>query len=161
MEIEFFEKISLFKDLPKEAIEKIMSLLETRNYDRGDLIVKEGAMGEALHIVLSGKVSVSKVIGDNIEAGERILTFLKPGDFFGETSIVQATETSANVKSSDKSVIALLHTRDFESFAAGNMNASFILLKNIIANLMRRMRLLNQQMISSLLWGGGNLEIQE
>ncbi len=70
---------------------RLGELSDTRLYAPGEAILREGDAGEALYVLLSGKVEVRK--------GEpsRKLAELGPGRFFGEMSLMTGASRSATV----------------------------------------------------------------
>ena len=63
-------------------------------YRDGEIIVKQGEIGDRMYIVQDGRVRVSRVIGDK----EIQLAELSEGDFFGEMAIIDREERSATVR---------------------------------------------------------------
>ena len=68
-------------------------------YRDGDVIIREGEMGDCMYVIQSGRVEV--VLSG--EHGEQHLAFLGPGDFFGEMALFERQERSATVRSTGNS----------------------------------------------------------
>ncbi|HEY0138994.1 MAG TPA: cyclic nucleotide-binding domain-containing protein, partial [Nannocystis sp.] len=79
----------------------------TVRFSRGTHVIRQGEVGDAAYIVVSGKLEVYKTID-----GERIsLRQLGPGDMFGETAIFAASPRTASVVvTADASMVVV--TRD-------------------------------------------------
>ena len=82
-----FEEIqasALFAGVPPEVIKKIATFPRAQEHPAGDVIIKEGDVGEFMFVVLSGQVDVVKTAGDK----EVYLATLPPGTFVGEGALV-------------------------------------------------------------------------
>jgi serine/threonine-protein kinase len=66
---------------------------ETCTFATGELIVAEGAKGEAAYIIVSGRCEVRKQVGGNDE----LIRSLGAGDVFGETAIFAPQPRTASV----------------------------------------------------------------
>ena len=75
--------------------------MQTKEYSKGDTIIKEGTRGEEIYFILSGSVKVFKTLeGEQVELG-----VLKIGSFFGEMSLFLGTERSATVQAAEDTVV--------------------------------------------------------
>lgn len=64
-----------------------------KTYSAGEVIVREGELGDRMFIIQNGCVRVTRMIDDReIQLGE-----LKAGDFFGEMAIIDREVRSATV----------------------------------------------------------------
>ena len=61
----------------------------TRTHAAGEIIVKEGAPGDCMYVVLAGRVGLERRDGAWVEFG--------PGDFFGEMAVIDTQPRSATV----------------------------------------------------------------
>src|SRR5690348_3191835 len=94
--------VALFKDLSPEALSKMSSLLENVNFKRGDTIFHEREKGDALYVVHSGKV---RIWVHDEDSKDVTLAELEPGDFFGEMSVLDGGERSANASVTTDAVL--------------------------------------------------------
>jgi CRP-like cAMP-binding protein len=86
-------KNPLFKSLSPAQRKELIAQASLEVHEAGSTIIQEGDDGESLYILKNGEAEVFTALGD-----ERIdLAVLKPGDIFGEISILTGTPTSANV----------------------------------------------------------------
>ncbi len=84
--------IPLFKNLQDDDLDSIAALLKQISYTKGQIIFKQGDMGNAMYIVGSGQV----VVWDE-KAGEA-LAYLGPGSFVGEIALLLAEPRSASLR---------------------------------------------------------------
>ena len=64
-------------------------------YCDGEIIIRQGDMGDCMYVVQSGRVEVVQ----SSEHGEQHLAFLQTGDFFGEMAVFEKEVRSATVQS--------------------------------------------------------------
>ena len=85
--------VPLFRGLPEPDLVTIASGLRTRRYRRGEVIFHQGDPGDALHVILSGRVKISSPSDSGVEA---ILTTLRAGEFFGSLALLDGAPRSAS-----------------------------------------------------------------
>src|SRR5580700_8252834 len=89
LERNVLSKMPLFSRLGERELLRVMQSVEVRDYNDGDVIIREGDKGDELFIVLDGKVRVSR--------GEQTLLDLGPGEFVGEMALIRSVPRSASV----------------------------------------------------------------
>jgi CRP-like cAMP-binding protein len=80
-----------------------------RIYRDGEVIVREGEIGDRMYIVQSGRVRVTR----NAEGEEIHLAELKEGDFFGELAIIEAEVRSATVRAFGDATLLSIDKKNF------------------------------------------------
>jgi CRP/FNR family transcriptional regulator, cyclic AMP receptor protein len=83
----------LFRDLGDGDLAALAATVRTRRYRRSEAIFHQGDPGDALHIVLGGRVKISTVSDSGVEA---ILATLRPGEFFGALALLDGAPRSAS-----------------------------------------------------------------
>ncbi|MEI9892604.1 MAG: DUF1003 domain-containing protein [Chthoniobacter sp.] len=136
--------IGLFKDLSPEALEKMSGLLENVNFKAGDVIFHEHEKGDALYVVHSGKV---RIWVHDEDSKDVTLAELVPGDFFGEMSVLDGGERSANATVTADAVLHRLSRADFEEFLLAHPQAALEVIRGI-TNRLRQTNLLVSQRVS-------------
>jgi len=110
MEYKVLKNVPLFADLKDEILEKIFTLMQKRHYKKGTIILMEEEFGDTLFVLNRGSVKVTRVSEDGREV---ILAIMGPGDFFGEMSIFDGENRSANVITLEDSEVFVLKRGDF------------------------------------------------
>ncbi len=87
------ESVPLFRELPESDLAVLAAGLRTRRHRRGEVIFHQGDPGEALHIILTGRVKISSPSESGVEA---ILATLRPGEFFGSLALLDGAPRSAS-----------------------------------------------------------------
>ena len=103
----------LFRNLGKSEIELISRSTRLDGFQAGQVIVREGRVGAAFFIIVSGSVEVVKGLGS---PQETVLAKLGPGEFFGEISTVKHLPRSASVRATEDSDCLVIRRTDFEAF---------------------------------------------
>jgi CRP-like cAMP-binding protein len=124
---------ALFRGISATALDDLVRRLQVRTRAAGAVIVAQDEPGDALFIIVQGRVKVA-LFGEN--GRELTLSLLAPGDFFGEMSLVDGRPRSANVVALDDTTVLAL-TRD--AFTA-HLSAHPQTALNILAELTARLR---------------------
>ena len=66
-----------------------------KQYRDGEIIIRQGELGDCMYVVQSGRVEVVQTS----DHGEQHLAFLETGDFFGEMAVFEKEVRSATVQS--------------------------------------------------------------
>ncbi len=98
-------KMPLLAGLSEEALENVARVLLVRTANRKHAVVHKGGAGEHLLFLLSGRMQAVDITADGREIG---LSFLSPGDFFGELSVIDGLPRSASVVACEACTYALL-----------------------------------------------------
>lgn len=86
MSVNLLAQIPFFTDLPMDELDRLMSELEVVNLKSGEILFREGDVGEHLYIVVSGELEI--VMGPET-GGELVLNTLHEGEYIGEMSLIQ------------------------------------------------------------------------
>ncbi len=102
----FLSKVELLESMDPYERSKIADALKPMKFKVTEFVVKQGETGDTFFLVEDGEAVASKVLqpGRNPE----IVYKYKPGDYFGELSLLKDTPRAANIVAvSDLSVLAL------------------------------------------------------
>ena len=104
-------KVPLFSTLTEEQLEHLARLLRRKAYAERDVIVRRGAPGDALFILLSGRVKVAYLDDED----ETIIAVMRAGDFFGELAVLDGEKRSADVVALEATEVLMLPAADFRA----------------------------------------------
>lgn len=99
------QNIPLLAGVDAKVLGEMAVSFQFRTLERDSYAVQKGDSGEHLLFVLTGRLQAVDLTEDGREIG---LSFLIPGDYFGELSIIDGLPRSSSVVASEKSLIALL-----------------------------------------------------
>ena len=102
----------LFPDLPSEVLEDLVALATVEVYDRDHRLFTEGDVGDAFYLIRSGMVTVTQRSGEE----EQVLSYLKAGNYFGETALLSGTRRTASVSTLFPSELIRLGSEEFQAF---------------------------------------------
>ena len=113
MTLEALRSVPLFASLDDDAAKELRSLLREKTVPQNTRLFRQGDKGDAMYLIESGRVRIS--IRDDDDA-EVILAELAQGDFFGEMSIIDGRQRSADAKVIEDARLAILSRDSFLSF---------------------------------------------
>ena len=135
---ELFRRVPLFVGLERDDLESLLSATTRRSYNKDTVIFFEHDVGDALFMILSGRVKVTMLSSDGREI---ILSVLSSNEFFGEMSLLDNEPRSATAIAMQKTEMVMLHQKDFLSIVEKRP----LVLINLLATLSSRLRKANQQ----------------
>ncbi len=126
--------VSILAELDPADATSLERLARRRAFAAGDVIVSESERGDALYVLLEGKV---KVVLYGESGREVILSIFKePGDFFGEMSLLDDEPRSATVLAMEPSKLLVLSRADFRAHLARHPRVAV----QVMTELSRRLR---------------------
>ena len=117
------EHVPLLADVTKRDRQKLASMMRERTFPAGKEIVVEGRNGVGFFIITDGKAVVS--------IGDRVITVLGPGDYFGEMALLHGGERSATVTADSDLHCLTITAWGFKSFVIGHPNVAWALLQTL------------------------------
>ncbi len=129
----FLKGVDLFKTIPGEELSYIAQITDEVEYTPTQTICQEGDQGDAMYLIVDGKVKV--------HAGERVLAELGMKQCFGEMSILDAEPRSASVTALTDLTLLKIQRDDFTEILAEKPDIS----QGIIKVLTRRLREANRR----------------
>lgn len=110
-------------------------------HQAGEVIFKEGSHGDAVYILSSGKVEISKVV----QGKKLVFGIFGPGDMFGEMSYLDPAPRSATATALEDTVLELLD-KDFLDQEFNQISSDF---REIIRGIVRKLRNTSQSLAPS------------
>ena len=107
--------VPLFSTLSADLIGLLANVVTTRQYPKNTFILSSGDKTDSLYIILSGNVKVG--IADD-DGKEVILSFLGPGDFFGEMALIDDYPRSADIVTREPCELMIVEKGDFKKCLA-------------------------------------------
>lgn len=136
--------IPALRDFETKNLGQMIRLSKIRQYEDGELIIKEGDVDPWFYFLLSGKVRVEK---ESIV----IATLSKMGEIFGEMRLVDSLSRSASVYAVGKTVCLAVNPSAPERLSSANETANLLLLlyKVFVEFLSVRLRITSEELIKT------------
>lgn len=142
MTLEALRSVPLFASLTDEAATALRGLLLEKDVETDTRIFNKGETGDAMYLIESGKVCIS--ITD--EDGKEItLAELARGDFFGEMSLIDGRQRSADARVIEDARFAILPRPDFLGFVRSHPDVALGMLGALSDRLRRTDELLRSR----------------
>jgi CRP-like cAMP-binding protein len=135
------EKIPLFAFLNYKERSAILSIITTKHFLVGSEIIREGAQGEDLYIVMKGRVTVEKA---GLRIGE-----LTAGAFFGEMGLVDNAPRSATVRALEPTECMIITRAGMMNIMRREQMMAVKLLWSFVQTLSERLRNANTGMVEA------------
>ncbi|HNV70247.1 MAG TPA: cAMP/cGMP-dependent 3',5'-cyclic-AMP/GMP phosphodiesterase, partial [Candidatus Ozemobacteraceae bacterium] len=81
--------IDLFCELPIEKAREFLTLVKVETYQKGDLVIKRGSVGDRFYMIVNGRASI-------LRDGKALKTYTN-NDYIGETSMILNVPRTADV----------------------------------------------------------------
>lgn len=109
-----------------------------RTYSHLEIIFKEGEIGEAMYIIQSGKVKITK----KTPSGEATLATLQSGDILGEMALFDRLPRSATAKALGEARVLTVDSKKL--FTMIDRDPTLVL--KILESMSKRIRMLNEEL---------------
>lgn len=134
MTLEALRSVPLFASLDDDAARDLRNLLSEKTVPQNTRLFRQGDRGDAMYLIESGRVRIS--IRDD-DKQEVTLAELAQGDFFGEMSIIDGRQRSADAQVIEDSRLAVLSREAFLSFVKNNPHVALEMLSALTDRLRR------------------------
>lgn len=127
----------------KEAI-ALGNIMSARDLADGDFLISEGAVENALHVILKGKFEVVKRTG----AGETAsLAVLREGDLAGELSFIDGMPHTVGLRALCDCTVLTLPREEFEKIVDQNPQLVYKVMRVIARSAHRTMHRMNHEFV--------------
>ncbi|WP_031515015.1 Crp/Fnr family transcriptional regulator [Desulfofalx alkaliphila] len=124
--IQYLKKCSLFAQLNDAQLAEMAKLVKDKKYDKGQFIFFEEEPGEALFILKSGLIKLTKQTEDG---REHILHFVHPGEVFAEVVIFDGGDYPATAEVQQPSIVGSILNKDMEQLVQNNPSIALSMLR--------------------------------
>jgi len=135
---DLLRQVPLFSGLDEEDIQSLIGAVTRRKYPKDAVIFFESDPGDAMFMIISGRVKVTILSDDGREI---ILSILSDRDFFGEMALLDNEPRSATAIAVEDTEVAVIHQKDFLSIVEKRPRVAI----NLLSALSDRLRKANHQ----------------
>lgn len=136
----------LFHSLTALELKIVDDLMHERRYLTDEIVFDQGEEGQALYLVTSGRVAISRIQGSSL----KVVAELGPGSVFGDLALLDDSPRNAQARAIDNSELAVFFRADF----LGLMETDAVIGYKISLNLAR---LIGQRLRD---WMGGSPQVE-
>lgn len=115
-------QVPLFTGLAEPEVEMLDSITESRSYEKGSYIFREGEPSDSLFVVNTGLIKLTQGSG---EGKQHIIRFLFPGDYFGQFALLQNKHNYLNAEVVENALVCRMHRDDFLPLLARNAKLAY------------------------------------
>lgn len=141
--IEILKQMVLFHDLDSLELIQLSKLVTHKKYEKGDMVLAEGDMGDSLFVVKSGQFRAF-VIRNGVE--QQLATF-NVGDSFGEMSLIDKQPRSASISALSDGELLEFTKESFETIMGYTQKLQIKLLQNLVNDVSLKLRRTNDRLL--------------
>jgi serine phosphatase RsbU (regulator of sigma subunit) len=105
-------RIPLFADLPAEELDHLISALKVIDLKPGEILFREGEMGEHFYVIAYGELDVLRAAGT---AEELLLNIVRQGEYFGDMALIMpGGQRTATVRARTPSTLLVMTRVEFD-----------------------------------------------
>lgn len=134
----------IFDGLAEAHLGLIAALAQERTYKLGETILSEGTPGDGLYIIIAGLVDVlvdPSRVSKHYVGKPYVIATLRPGQVFGEMSLVDDGLRSATVQAVQYATrIIFIPRRELLVLCEGSPDLGFRLMRNLAADIAMKLR---------------------
>ena len=109
--VETLKGTILFGGLSTEEVEALSARFHPATYEMGEVLIRQGDEGDRFFVIQTGTV---EVLAEDPEGGQRVLAYLRGGDYFGEIALLANVPRTATVRAVTPVGLYSLVREDFE-----------------------------------------------
>ncbi len=136
------KKIPLFASLSDDDLEHLSSKLETVQFPKETVIIREGDLGDCFYIIRSGSVRIETQVEEFQQPV--ILARLEAGDYFGEMALITGEPRSATVVAEEDVTLWRILKSDFDAMIMSHPQITLSLTHMLSHRLMKTNKTLEQ-----------------
>jgi len=140
----------VFRAFSAEEIEALASRMTWRALQAGQLLFREGEVGNEMYFVLSGRLLISKSVARNVD---KVLTRMGPGDFFGEMNLFGGLQRSATVQAEVDTELLVLDRDTLTAVVERNPQAGLAFFTALVREFSQRLSATDDLVGEVTRWG--------
>jgi RNA polymerase sigma factor (sigma-70 family) len=149
--------VGIFDGLDDEQLGKVARITRRRPFATGEELIRGGAGGDEMYLLLSGAVRVTKVLdhtsGGRLSARDKVIIDLPAewNPYYGELALFDANAPrTATIAGSEAGEHGVLNTRDFQSLADEDQAIGYCVLKNVLRKQVASIRKADENILNLL-----------
>jgi signal transduction histidine kinase len=141
MNLQELRKSPLFQGLSDEELQQLMDMAEPVTLRAGEILIKQGELGDSAYVVISGDFEVQKQSGQSLIK----IDVRNPGDVVGEMALLSRAPRNATLIAKTDGEVLRIPQGAFEKLLVSSTTAAMAVLHWVIVRLTQNESLLHQQ----------------
>jgi signal transduction histidine kinase len=141
MNLHDLRKSPLFQGLSDEELQKLMDMAEPVSLRAGDVLIRQGEMGDSAYVVMKGEFEVQKQTGQSLIK----IDVRNPGDVVGEMALLSRAPRNATLIAKTDGEVLRIPQAAFEQLLQSSTTAAMAVLHWVMSRLTQNESLLHQQ----------------
>jgi signal transduction histidine kinase len=141
MNLQDLRKSPLFEGLSDEELRQLMDMAESVTLRAGEILIKQGELGDSAYVVISGDFEVQKQTGQSLIK----IDVRNPGDVVGEMALLSRGPRNATLIAKTDGEVLRIPQQAFETLISSSTTAAMAVLHWVITRLTQNESLLHQQ----------------
>jgi glutaminase len=137
-------EINLFKGLNPNECRLVESIVQPLVFEKGDVIIREGADANLFFVLARGTVSVQIRVPGQGERRKRVAS-IGPGLSFGEMALLDGGKRSADIVADERVICCGLRVEQLQELTAEHPNIMITILSNLTREFSERLRHANEE----------------
>jgi glutaminase len=137
-------EINLFKGLTPQECRLVESIVQPLVFEKGDVIIREGADANLFFVLARGTVSVHIRVPGQGERKKRVAS-IGPGLSFGEMALLDGGKRSADIVADERVICYGLRVEQLHELTAEHPNIMITILGNLTREFSERLRHANEE----------------
>lgn len=138
-ESEVLASTELLAELPDDIVARLRSRSVVRNFERGDLVFRQGDPAEEIYVVQEGQVAIATRA---VDGRESLVALLEPPSLFGELPLFDGAPRSADARALSPTRLVAVRYEDVRAV----LSEQPALLWGIVRLLAQRLRATNDDL---------------
>ena len=124
---------SIFRGLDERTLDTLRELAELRTYPPETMLCRQGEVEHTFYVIVEGMVAISQVLDDG---QERMLSILRPRQYFGELGLLDDTPRMANCVTITTTTVLEITEEVFQTVLENSPAVAYSLMRHVV-NLLR------------------------
>jgi glutaminase len=137
-------ELDVFKGLSQSEFRLLETIVRPHNFDRGEVIIREGDDAKQFFVLARGNVSVQISVPTQTGERKRRVASMGPGLTFGEMALLDGGDRSADVIADEPVMCYGLSVEQLEELGAQHPNIIITILGNLTRDFSERLRHANE-----------------
>ena len=137
-------QLDLFKGLKPEEFRLIEPLVRPLIFEKGEVVIREGAEANLFFVLASGTVSVQITVPGQGDRKKRVAS-IGPGLSFGEMALLDGGKRSADIVADERVICYGLAVEQLQELTAEHPNIMVTILSNLTREFSERLRHANEE----------------